>query len=65
MGLADDQYIRSNTGLDDPVHLPEIPGAELDDAFEAIGKEDEENNYYRLGGDNHDNLEENSRNNNN
>lgn len=36
----------------------DIPGAELDDLNEEIGEEDEENNYYSLGGDNHDNLEE-------
>jgi hypothetical protein len=36
----------------------DIPGTELDDADEAIGEEDEENNYYSLGGDNHDDLEE-------
>ena len=36
----------------------DIPGAELDDADEAIGEEDEENNYYSLGGDDHDELEE-------
>ena len=36
----------------------DIPGAELDDLDEAIGEEDEENNYYSLGGDNHDDLEE-------
>lgn len=36
----------------------DIPGAELDDENEAIGEEDEENNYYSLGGDRHDNLEE-------
>lgn len=36
----------------------DVPGAELDDASEAIGTEDEENNYYSLGGDNHDDLEE-------
>lgn len=32
----------------------DVPGAELDDAQEDIGEEDEENNYYSLGGDNHD-----------
>jgi hypothetical protein len=32
----------------------DVPGAELDDAQEDIGSEDEENNYYSLGGDNHD-----------
>ncbi|AXE17099.1 hypothetical protein DR864_04785 [Runella rosea] len=36
----------------------DIPGAELDDDLEAIGSEDEENNYYSLGGDNHIDLEE-------
>lgn len=36
----------------------DVPGSEADDANEAIGEEDEENNYYSLGGDNHDNLEE-------
>jgi hypothetical protein len=36
----------------------DIPGDDLDDEDEAIGEEDEENNYYSLGGDNHDNLEE-------
>ncbi|MDD4993896.1 MAG: hypothetical protein PHR83_16875 [Paludibacter sp.] len=38
----------------------DIPGSELDNAQEEIGSEDEENNYYSLGGDNHDNLEEDS-----
>ena len=36
----------------------DVPGAELDDEDENIGSEDEENNYYSLGGENHDNLEE-------
>jgi hypothetical protein len=36
----------------------DIPGAELDDEQEEIGSEDEENNYYSLGGDNHENLDE-------
>lgn len=37
----------------------DVPGAELDDATEEIGAEDEENNYYSLGGDNHHDLEDN------
>jgi hypothetical protein len=37
----------------------DIPGAELDDDQEEIGAEDEENNYYSLGGENHEDLEEN------
>ena len=36
----------------------DVPGAELDDDLEEIGNEDEENNYYSIGGDNHNNLEE-------
>lgn len=36
----------------------DVPGSELDDEDEAIGEEDEENNYYSLGGDDHDDLEE-------
>lgn len=36
----------------------DIPGAELDDEQESIGNEDEENNYYSLGGDDHNDLEE-------
>jgi len=33
----------------------DVPGSELDDAQEEIGSEDEENNLYSLGGDNHEN----------
>lgn len=36
----------------------DVPGSEDDDANEEIGEEDEENNYYSLGGDAHENLEE-------
>lgn len=36
----------------------DVPGSEEDDKSEEIGAEDEENNYYSLGGDNHENLEE-------
>lgn len=37
----------------------DVPGAELDDTEENEGEEDEENNYYSLGGDNHESQEEN------
>ncbi len=37
----------------------DVPGFELDNAQESIGSEDEENNYYSLGGDDFDNLDEN------
>lgn len=46
-----------NTGL--PGSDLDVPGSELDDEMEAIGSEDEENNYYSIGGDEHNNLEEN------
>jgi len=36
----------------------DVPGAELDDKEEAVGEEDEENNYYSVGGPDHDDLEE-------
>ena len=36
----------------------DVPGAELDDKNEMIGEEDEENNYYSLGGERHEDLEE-------
>jgi hypothetical protein len=36
----------------------DVPGSELDDVDEAIGEEDEENNYYSVGGDDHQDLEE-------
>jgi hypothetical protein len=36
----------------------DVPGSDADDTDELIGSEDEENNYYSLGGDNHKNLEE-------
>jgi hypothetical protein len=39
----------------------DIPGAEMDDNQENIGSEDEENNYYSLGDDNHNDLEENDK----
>lgn len=38
----------------------DIPGAELDDDREDSGSEDEENNGYSIGGDNHNNLDENN-----
>lgn len=36
----------------------DIPGSELDNEQERTGSEDEENNYYSIGGDRHDDLEE-------
>lgn len=39
----------------------DVPGSEMDDERENDGMEDEENNYYSIGGDNHNDLEENQR----
>jgi hypothetical protein len=36
----------------------DIAGSELDDLQENIGSEDEENNYYSIGGDDHNDLDE-------
>ena len=45
----------SNEDLDPDL---DIPGSDLDDDNERIGEEDEENNYYSLGGDRHEAQEE-------
>lgn len=37
----------------------DVPGSELDDEMEDIGAEDEENNPYSIGGDRHEDLDEN------
>jgi hypothetical protein len=36
----------------------DVPGSETDDEQEINGDEDEENNYYSLGGDEHNDLDE-------
>lgn len=36
----------------------DVPGSELDNDQEEIGSEDEENNYWSLGGDDHEDLDE-------
>ena len=50
---VDDPNARIMKGYDDDESGSDldIPGAELDDAQEDIGSEDEENNFYSLGGD--------------
>jgi hypothetical protein len=55
MNLGDDEAQLDEDAMDKGL---DIPGADLDDSDEEIGEEDEENNYYSLGGDNHENLEE-------
>ena len=49
---------RKNLDNDNSENDLDIPGSELDDTQEDIGSEDEENNYYSLGGDDHEDLEE-------
>ena len=48
---TDDISDESNSDLD-------VPGSELDDNQEEVGSEDEENNYYSIGGDDHEDLDE-------
>jgi hypothetical protein len=59
LDMNDDEQLKHRTT---PVDFTgkdlDIPGAELDDEREAVGSEDEENNSYSIGGDNHEDLEE-------
>lgn len=59
LDLGDDEQLKQRT---QPVDFAatdlDVPGSELDDAAEAMGAEDEENNPYSLGGDAHSDLEE-------
>jgi hypothetical protein len=58
-GTGDDEILANRTW---PVDFAgddlDVPGSEEDDAQEAVGSEDEENNSYSIGGDRHDDLEE-------
>jgi hypothetical protein len=56
----DDYSVNNEKDFEDDVTGSDldIPGTELDDNQEDIGSEDEENNYYSLGGDDHNDLEE-------
>lgn len=53
-------YINNEKAFEEAVSGSDldIPGSELDDEEESIGSEDEENNHYSLGGENHHDLEE-------
>jgi len=53
-GLSNEKNFSQDMSGDDL----DVPGSELDDQQESIGSEDEENNYYSLGGDNHNDLDE-------
>jgi hypothetical protein len=54
VGMLNEKDFKDDMSGDDL----DIPGSELDDQQESVGSEDEENNYYSLGGDNHNDLEE-------
>ncbi len=43
---------------DERISNLDVPGVDLDDEDENVGNEDEENNYYSIGGDDHNDLEE-------
>jgi len=62
--LGDDELTRKARvdDLEEEQDL-DIPGAQMNDE-EALGQDDEKNNYYSLGGDRHENLEEESSENN-
>jgi hypothetical protein len=49
--LNEGSFKRDTSGSD-----LDVPGSEDDDADEEIGEEDEENNPYSLGGENHDEI---------
>jgi len=55
--IAGADNVKSGNEMDSGSDL-DIPGSELDDKMEDIGSEDEENNYYSLGGDDHNDLDE-------
>lgn len=59
-GGADDDLKDRTHPVDMSGEDLDIPGAELDDQDESIGEEDEENNSYSIGGDRHEDLEENT-----
>ncbi|OYU95839.1 MAG: hypothetical protein CFE21_10715 [Bacteroidetes bacterium B1(2017)] len=54
VGTWNEMNFEENSSGDDL----DVPGSELDDVQESIGNEDEENNYYSIGGDDHNDLEE-------
>jgi hypothetical protein len=59
MDGGDDDLLKDRTH---PVNFSgdelDVPGSEDDDDMENIGEEDEENNSYSIGGDKHNDLEE-------
>ena len=56
--VHDGKFNQKNFNQDKSGDDLDVPGAELDDEQEDIGSEDEENNGYSIGSDNHNDLEE-------
>jgi hypothetical protein len=58
--MNDDELIQGNARVDFVENEDDldIPGADLDEGPDAMGQHDEENNYYSLGGDRHESLDE-------
>jgi len=56
---ADGDPLNEGSSMDMTGENLDIPGGSADDADKLIGEEDEENNYYSLGGDLHESQEEN------
>ena len=55
--ILDEDDLKTGEVEDNPGADLDVPGAELDDANEMLGEEDEENNYYSLS-DNADEPED-------
>ena len=63
LDMGDDEQLKHRKWpVDFTARDLDVPGSELDDRNEMIGSEDEENNSYSLGGDDKENLEEDSTN---
>lgn len=62
MDMDEDEQISANAAwpLDMTGEDLDVPEADLNDEKEVPGEGDEENSYYSIGGDNHENLEENN-----
>lgn len=56
-GGDDEELLQRSRKVDFAGDDLDIPGSDLDDAQEAVGSEDEENNHYSLGSDHNDELE--------
>lgn len=56
-GGDDEELLERSRKVDFAGDDLDIPGSDLDDAQEARGSEDEENNHYSLGSDHNDGLE--------